>query len=64
MLGYPRFNKTGILFFLPLGKGAYLLPFSKIYPLFNLCIPLKMSIFVYDNKGGYRIHYSHRKPGG
>ena len=57
MLGYPRLYKTGILFFLPLGKGAHSLLFSKIYPLSNLFIPLKMSIFVYNNKGGYHTYH-------
>ena len=57
MLGYPRLYKTGILFFLPLGKEAYSFPFSITYPLFNLCIPLKMSIFVYDNMGGYHTYH-------
>ena len=46
-------NDAPSFYFLPLGKGAYLFMFSMIYPLFNLCIPLKMSTFVYDNKGGY-----------
>ena len=41
----PFYIKRGFYFFTA-GKGAYSFPFSMTYPLFNLCIPLKMSIFV------------------